>query len=334
MHIGRRRSRARSRALDGFRLERADLTYLMSQAEPDVIHGHWLCEFGSAALSAQRDALITAHDSPQVLLRYYSGPYWWIRAGLSTATALRAKNLTAVAPPLAEEIRKASGRWVTPKVVVNGISSSPRDRVRRLNPARPVFATISNGFDKRKNTRTAMRSFSILRRALPDAQLMMFGSGHGVGEAGMVWASERGLTDGVDFRGQTNPVELMRALEADIDVLVHPSLWEASSISLIEAQSVGVPVIGGQSSGGVPNSLAGGRAGVLTDVTDPDALAGSMHRLISDAELYSSIVRQGQVLVRNEFSIRQNASEYLTILHDIVERRSDGKAHHAKCRRA
>ncbi|ODT11861.1 MAG: hypothetical protein ABS61_01745 [Microbacterium sp. SCN 70-18] len=179
-----------------------------------------------------------------------------------------------------------------------------------------------------------MRSFSILRRALPDAQLMMFGSGHGVGEAGMVWASERGLTDGVDFRGQTNPVELMRALEADIDVLVHPSLWEASSISLIEAQSVGVPVIGGQSSGGVPNSLAGGRAGVLTDVTDPDALAGSMHRLISDAELYSSIVRQGQVLVRNEFSIRQNASEYLTILHDIVERRSDGKAHHAKCRRA
>ena len=53
-------------------------------------------------------------------------------------------------------------------------------------------------------------------------------------------------------------------------------------MSIIEAMSLGIPVIGGQHSGGVPWTLANGQAGLLVDVNSPAAIAGAMVELAND----------------------------------------------------
>jgi len=54
--------------------------------------------------------------------------------------------------------------------------------------------------------------------------------------------------------------DLLIKLAENIDVLVHPSLEEAHCMAVIEAMAMGMPVIGGRSSGGIPWTLAEGEA--------------------------------------------------------------------------
>lgn len=53
-------------------------------------------------------------------------------------------------------------------------------------------------------------------------------------------------------------------------------------MTLLEAHGAGLPIVGGVNSGGVPYVLDDGRAGWLTDVSDPRALASTLSRLIVD----------------------------------------------------
>ena len=325
--IGRRRQRPRARALDGFRLESADLREMMLDAAPDVIHAHWLVEFARAALDARPDALITAHDSPQVLLRHYSGPYWWIRAGLSYNTLIRAKSLTAVAPSLAQELSRLPFVNSDIDVVPNGVSApgTLRPRTAARDTTAPVYATISNGFDQRKNTRRALEALHELRAKIPAATMVMFGAGHGPGEEAERWAQHAGVATNVVFRGVRSSRDLLAELENSVDILVHPSLWEASSIAILEAQQRGIPVIGGSRSGGVPHSLAYGQAGLLVDIGDAGAIATAMEQLVVDQQRFKQICEAAIQRCSTEFSLPNTADMYLTKLRAIADTRWDRK---------
>lgn len=139
---------------------------------------------------------------------------------------------------------------------------------------------------------------------------MMFGAGHGWGEEAERWAMENELHEGIDFIGVLPHGELLSRIAESVHVLVHPALEEAQPMSIIEAMSLGIPVIGGDHSGGVPWTLDGGRAGMLVDVESPAAIADAMIVLASDRKLRAEWGMRGRRLAESRYHIRTVADSY------------------------
>jgi glycosyltransferase involved in cell wall biosynthesis len=68
---------------------------------------------------------------------------------------------------------------------------------------------------------------------------------------------------------------------ASFDLLVLPSLWESLPIVLLEAMSVGLPVVA-TDVGGVREAVADGRTGILTAAGDSAGLVAAVERLAAD----------------------------------------------------
>jgi glycosyltransferase involved in cell wall biosynthesis len=143
------------------------------------------------------------------------------------------------------------------------------------------------------------------------------GSDYGQGGKAEKWAKEHGLDSGVDFLGQQSYSALLNNL-AESDLLLHPSLEETFSMSIAEAMSLGVPVVGGRSSGAVPWVIGGG--GVVVDVTSPSAMKDAMLALISNSAEYRRYSQTANSRVQESFTANHVASTYETIYKLVVSR--------------
>lgn len=325
VHIVPRRSAARSRALDFFAEEAKWIAAATKQTKADVVHGHWIYEFAQGALDAQRDALVTAHDAPLSVVRHYGRhPYWWFREALGVKTLWATQNITAVSPSLARELRPFVRGNTDIHVIPNGLPAklnhelSIRSSIRCFD--RPVFAVVSNGFDRRKNTSLALRAFSSLRKKIPGSQMHMFGNGHELGGAADRWSKSRGIHHNVRFFGPVAHDALLEQISATVDVIVHPSRWEACSLAILEARALGIPVIGGLRAGGVGYTLDYGNAGFLVS-QNADAYAGAMATLATNSQYYHEISGHAATGVATNFNIDTVVETYLDLLGKIISSR-------------
>ena len=78
-------------------------------------------------------------------------------------------------------------------------------------------------------------------------------------------------------------------------LLVQPSFEEGFGFPVLEAMTVGVPVVAANR-GALPEVL--GDTGLLVDPTDPDAMASAIHRMLSDETLAASCSARGALRAR------------------------------------
>jgi glycosyltransferase involved in cell wall biosynthesis len=107
------------------------------------------------------------------------------------------------------------------------------------------------------------------------------------------------------------------------DALVHPSLVEGMSNTLLEAMSHGVPCI---ASDIPPNRevLAGGQAGLLVPLADPAALAASLSSLARDATLGGCLADAARRRVEAQYDLGSIAKRYLGVYAELLGRSSAG----------
>jgi glycosyltransferase involved in cell wall biosynthesis len=111
--------------------------------------------------------------------------------------------------------------------------------------------------------------------AIPDAHFLIVGGGESL--AGLrTRARALGVANRVAFLGAR---EDARALMAELDLLVVPSLSEGSPLVVLEALDVGVPVLASRV-GGIPDQIEHGTNGILVSPGDAGALAGELARLL------------------------------------------------------
>jgi len=126
-----------------------------------------------------------------------------------------------------------------------------------------------------KGLDTALRALAQLVGAGAEVRLLVAG---GVPDAGWLGlASKLGVRERVAFLG---PVAAMESLFAAADALVHPTRWDACSLSVIEAGAAGLPVITTAMDGAAELVAEGCSGYVLPDPEDAGALAARMHRLL------------------------------------------------------
>jgi glycosyltransferase involved in cell wall biosynthesis len=264
------------RAVDAFRFERKQVSRQIALAQPDIVHVHWSYEFALAALDQPIPHLITCHDSPAAVLRFNRNAYRAVRYLMARRVFQRGRCFTTVSDYMAETLTPCIGH--RPVVIPNPIAeSSMRCGLDRPSPNGLRVALIANGWASHKNTTTALRGFAIWRESQPDAELWLYGVDHGPGEVAQRWATDHGLTRGVNFVGRL-PHEVLMTRLGEADVLLHTALEESFGVVLVEALALGLPVVGGLHSGAVPWVLAGDSLGkspcaVLIDVTSAQAVA-------------------------------------------------------------
>ncbi|MCX5708237.1 MAG: glycosyltransferase family 4 protein, partial [Candidatus Omnitrophica bacterium] len=85
-----------------------------------------------------------------------------------------------------------------------------------------------------------------------------------------------------------------------LDILVLPSLNEAVGIVLLEAQSLGVPVVASEV-GGIPEMIKDKETGILVGPGEPAGLALAINNLLSDPERLRSMSVAGKNWVKDRF---------------------------------
>jgi len=143
----------------------------------------------------------------------------------------------------------------------------------------PVIGSVGS-LCREKGHAYLIRAFARVRSRLPDACLLLVGSGPDAALLARV-AVECGCADAVHFAGERADVaEYIQAM----DVFAFPTLTEGFGLALAEAMACGVPVVA-SAVGGVPELVRDGVSGLLVPPADPDALAAAILRILEAPEL-------------------------------------------------
>lgn len=321
-HLTIRIASARSKGAgrDLFAQERKQLKRMMLEDRCDVIHAHWTYEFALAALATKIPTLVTIHDLPWKVLYHFKDMYRAARLLMAYQVAFRGKHFTAVSEDAAAHFRKGLRPGLEITVVPNGLPAKVFELGAKSYTApedNTTFATVLQGWSRQKNPETVLRAFQIARRELPSLRLLMFGRDFESCGPAHRWAVKRHLDANVTFVGIQSYEDLLRRIQQEVDILVHPSLDESFSMAALEAMALRKPVVAGVSTTGVREVLGFGAAGVLVDITKPKDVARAMAALALDHKQRALIAEKGFIrassLYRLDTVIAQYENLYLSL---------------------
>lgn len=281
-----------------------------------------------------------SHDLVHAVMESYAGiALWWYRAlGGKKPTILTLQSGDLDMPEKNKKIpRFVWTRIHTSPTVDVGISTALTARAEKLGARGAI--TIPNGVDfshlaavprlekKPHRVVTVARlspekglpflidAIKIARHAVPDAELVIVGGGALEAEL-KAFTKEQSLQEVVHFLGAKPNVEAMTEV-ARSGVFVLPSLGEGLGIVLLEAQALGVPVIG-TNVGGIPDVIENGATGLLAPPSDPQALADAIVRILTDSALAQKLTA-GAFSRLAKFDWNAIAAQYAELYEKMVE---------------
>jgi L-malate glycosyltransferase len=311
--VGPFRPRARTRSLDLFAEERSFVAAQLGTWQPDAVSAHWTYEYALGSLDARRPTLTTVHDWAPTILWHARDAYRGVRLAMQGLVFARGSHFAAVSPYIAEKVERMTRRPVV--VLPNGLGAH-WFREPATQAGDPRVIAISDGFGRLKNVTRLLQAWPVVRREHPSAELELIGSGYETGGAAHEWAVEHGATSGVRFTGRVDRAQLPGRLRG-ARLLAHPALEESFGMVILEAMAVGIPVVGGRSSGAVPWVLGDG-AGILVDVKDPFAIARGIGAILGDPDLAARTAIRGNRRARQCFNVASIAESYADRLESVA----------------
>jgi glycosyltransferase involved in cell wall biosynthesis len=228
-----------------------------------------------------------------------------------------AKQVIAVSRATAQDIATLYGAPGVPLHVIHEAAhAQPRPDPEAIDAARaefalpPDYAIFTGTLHPRKNIARMIAAYARLH-AQGDAgwTLVLAGSEGWQSQAFRAQVGRLGLDHQVRFLGHV-PEAQRPALVAGARFFVFPSLFEGFGLPILEAQSLGVPVMTSNYSS-LPE--VAGDAALYVDPTDIDAIADAMLRLSRDDALRQRLIAAGHENVKR-FSWEKAADETYTVL--------------------
>ena len=196
-------------------------------------------------------------------------------------------------------------------VIPNGISDTAARACPYLNGARTFSVGHVGSIVPAKGWRILVEAADQLRRAGVALKVMVAGRGSDAdrvkelaGQSGG-WLTYKGFV--------ANPRETVMK---ELDALVLMSEQEGLPMAIIEAFSIGLPVIA-TPVGGVPEAVTNGRNGLLVWRT-VDAMTAALRRLMGDRDLLRSMGAQGRRDFEERFEISRIVSRYHAVYQGAV----------------
>jgi glycosyltransferase involved in cell wall biosynthesis len=176
--------------------------------------------------------------------------------------------------------------------------------------------------EPRKNIPGLLSAYLALRSRHPDApKLVLAGKAPAEAAALLATLSKPPLAGHVEHLGYVRPEE-RQSLYQDAALLILPSFDEGFGLPIVEALSLGVPVVAANR-GALPEVV--GDAGLLIEPDDPEGMAAAMQVLLTDAALAAGLVSRGRDRARL-FSWERCAAETRAAYALAVEARRGRQA--------
>jgi glycosyltransferase involved in cell wall biosynthesis len=175
---------------------------------------------------------------------------------------------------------------------------------------RPYFLYVARFEHPGKNHLRLIAAFERFSSRRPGYTLVLVGSVWLRGE--IILQAIRGTKAAVLHLGFLSDAHL-RGLYAEAEALVFPSLYEGFGLPILEAMACGAPVASSDRSS-LPEVC--GDAALLFDPEDEEAIAKTMERIASDADLREGLKRKGAERVK-EFSWRKSAERYMGLFREV-----------------
>jgi len=283
------------------------LARLLRRERIRILHGHNATAFfyGAAAASLVPGTrfLYTEHD------RAFPTP--WRERGLHALLARRVDAVVTVSSTLRDNLVRYEafppGR-VT--VIKNGVALRPATRTREAMRAaldlgdRPTAGIVAR-LAPVKNHELLLRAWKQVLERSPAAVLLVVGNGSQEPRL-RAQAESLGLGDAVRFLGfRLDIPEILQAL----DVFVLSSRSEGLSLTLLEAEAAGLPIVATRV-GGNPEVVRDGESGILVPSGEPEPLAEALARLLQDPKLRARMGEAGRVLYRQQFTLEAMVQGY------------------------
>ena len=262
----------------------ADIVYDSGAAwSADIFHPHT-----GSALHSERTAIAASGLALRCRAAFSPRAIWRRRSmrTLERAQLANARQIVAVSHLVARLLSRSYGVAETAiKVVPNGIDTARFDR-RLLAQARPLRrASLALGDDVTflilannlllKGVDTAILALDTLRRRGVSGVRLIVAGGMPNGRIARL-IRRANVGDAVRFLGH---VEDVTGLLAAADVLLHPTRWDACSLSTSEAMASGLPVVTTALNGASELITDGYDGFVLPECENVDRLATAMATL-------------------------------------------------------
>jgi glycosyltransferase involved in cell wall biosynthesis len=292
------------------------LRRIVRAERPDVLNAHAPVVFMvdvAALVAGRRPLVVTWHaatlDKPaSPVLAAVTRAY----AALQRLTFRRADRIVAVSPYVGQRL----GRWST--------------KTRVVSNAVPAVA------EPRPDAGDGLAFVASLRIAHAWKGLDLVLDALAAHRAGYGWApaltvmgdgddrpryerrvAELGLTAAVTFTGHVPPPERDRLLRGTRALVAYPSTAnDAFPTVFLDAWAQGVPVVAA-AIGAIPSLIEDGRTGLLVAPGRPGALAGAVHRIVTDADLAHALGEAGRQLVAREYTWPSQIEKMVSVLGEL-----------------
>jgi len=293
---------------------------LLRKLEPDIIHAHEIFSTTTTAVTAKR-----LLGQPIVATLHGGGAYNEIvRLKKKFLGKYRLKtfkkavdSFVVISNELDAELKAVGVSERRRSFIPNGVDTDyfkPLSKNEKF-PLRSElglpnsFLVIFTGrLAPEKRLDDLISIWPVIRAKYPDACLLILGTG-----SEMPRLKKKAGT-GIIFKGVVNTV--LPYLQA-ADIFVLPSEREGLSVALLEAMSVGLPVLA-TNVGGTPDVVTHNDSGWLVPYGEPHQLQDGLDKLLIDSDLRKQLGTRARERVVNEYSLPVVAKRLAGLYQDLV----------------
>lgn len=248
--------------------------------------------------------------TPYVITRRVNNPLggaWWTHDAYR-----RAAVVAGVAGDIARIVREWDGAVRTAVVhsatSAQAVNRTEAARLRNRHPGRFIVGHVGALDNAQKGQEYIIAAARELAASHPDIRFVLVGGGE---DAKLLGDLARGLPN-LEFAGFVNNVADWMA---SFDVFILPSNREGIGAVLLDAMSVGRPVIASRVAG-LPEIVHDGENGLLVEPRRPDQLREAILRLHDDAALRERLAAAGRRFAAG-FAPAAMARQYVALYQSI-----------------
>jgi glycosyltransferase involved in cell wall biosynthesis len=229
-------------------------------------------------------------------------------------TVYKNNRFMVISRSTADEVEKRG----IPRGNIDVVECGVDKEIYRFDPGISKFETPTllyvGRLKKYKNVETPIKAMGLIRKAVPNARLVIIGSGDHMPDLQRL-AQSIGLADAVEFKGFIPQAEKISYLRR-AHLSVYPSLKEGWGLTNIEANACGTAVLAARVPG-LRDSVDEGNSGLLFEFGNVEQFAESAVKMLTD-EGYRRGLEMGGLRWAANFSWDKTARATEDILKRIV----------------
>jgi len=306
------------RGLINYAPMRRQFRQVVGREKPDILHAQGEGIYASIAVNSDLPNVFTVHG---VRLRELDmqraeigSIRYFLRSRLIKDCHRKATNVIAINQYTKDYIDKYTG--LASHIIRNAISE---DFFQLYSPGEvePGRILLVGGIRRRKDILTALRAFKQVLAKGTSARMSITGpEEEGYTDEVRRFIAENDLAEQVTVHGLVS-IEALHDIYRSADVFLLSSREESSPISIVEAMGAGKPIVS-TDVGGIAETVAEGRNGLLVQPRDHTGLAQALVKIIRDRELRDKMGAESHRLAVAEWSAKYVALKTFQLYKEMI----------------